>query len=304
MQSRHVIVATCLISVFQLAQAQPAANADQQLDVCNQAVEEGDSAKAIAAADDVLQQDAHNREALLCKGRALGVAGQYVEALAAMQAGEQLSATPIEHMVALTLTGNVQRDAKHFDEALASYRKSLALAQAQHDQRFERINHNLIGETLAQTNQLDEALKSYVAGSELAANDDERADNYARIAETYSSLGKYDQAVEYQIKAVLSEERSGDFNRYAYANLELARIHTVGKDYANAEKVLNRVIARSKTQGAPFWEAKSYYYMALEKVANGQQVEAKNLLTQAQQISQKIGADALNKEVSQTLSKL
>jgi tetratricopeptide (TPR) repeat protein len=303
MQFKHIIAAAFFLSMTPLAQAQPDAAASK-LDLCNQAVEESDSAKAIAAAEDVLKQDAHNREALLCKGRALGAAGQYQQAMEAMQAGEQRSVTPIDHMVALTLTGNVQRDAKHYDEALASYRKSLALAQAEHDQRFERINHNLIGETLAQTNQLDEALKSYITGGELAANDDERADNYARIAATYSSLGKYDKAIEYQIKTVLSEERSGDFNRYAYANLELARIHTVAADYANAEKVLNRIIARSKSQGAPFWEAKSYYYMALEKVANGQEAEAKTLLAQAQQISKKIGADALNKEVSQTLSKM
>src|SRR3546814_6493487 len=104
MQFKHIIAAAFFLSMTPLAQAQPDAAASK-LDLCNQAVEEGDSAKAIAAAEDVLKQDAHNREALLCKARALGAAGQYQQAMEAMQAGEQRSVTPIDHMVALTLTG-------------------------------------------------------------------------------------------------------------------------------------------------------------------------------------------------------
>lgn len=303
MQFKHLFAATFLLSLTPFAHAQASAAQDKP-ELCNRAVDDGDSVKALAFAEDALKQDAGNREALLCKGRALDLAGKYPEALAALQEAEQKSATPIEHMVAFTLTGNVQRDAKHYDEALFSYKQSLKLAEEQKNNAFQRINHNLIGETQTETNRLDDALKSYLAGSDLAANDEEHADNYARIAQTYSSLGKYDQAVEYQVKTVLSEERNGDFNRYAYANIELARIHAKAADYANAEKVLERIVARSKSQGAPFWEAKAYYYLAQDKAATGQSAEAKNLLIQAQQISQKIGADALNKEVSQTLSKM
>jgi tetratricopeptide (TPR) repeat protein len=302
MQVRYKMALMLLLGSVQAMAA--GSNIDDKIDQCNQALNNGDTSRALDYADEVLKQDAANREALLCKGRALVESGQYPEALVTMQAAQRFSATPIERIVALSLTGNVQKEAKRYDEALATYRQSLAIAQAENDIRFERINHNLIGETLIETNQLDAALESYLIGGELAANDTERADNYSRIAQTYSSLGKHDQAVEYQIKTVLSEERSGDFNQFAYASLELGRIHTVAADYVNAEKVLHRLIDRSKSQGAPFWEAKAYYYLALEKIATSQLAEAKDLLTQAQQISQEIGADALNAEVSQTLSKM
>lgn len=275
-----------------------------KLKACNQAIAEGDASKALAYAEQVLKQDKTNRGALLCKGRAHGGTGQFKEALAALQAAENGSATPIEHMVALTLIGNVQKSARQFTEALSTYRQSLAIAQAEKDQRFERINLNLIGETLVDSNQLEAGLESYLAGSKLSANDNERADNYARIAATYSSLAKHDQAIEYQIKAVLMEERGGDLDHFANANLEMGRIYTAAKEYANAEKSINKVIKLSKEQGGAFWEAKSYYYLALAKAANGQSPAAKTLLTEAQHISEEIGAQALNDEITQALNKL
>ena len=178
------------------------------------------------------------------------------------------------------------------------------MAQAEKDKRFERINLNLIGETLVDSNQPEAGLESYLKGSQLAANDNERADNYARIADTYSILGKHDQAIEYQIKTVLMEERGGDLNHFAHANLELGRIYTVAKDYPNAEKSINKVIQLSKEQGGAFWEAKAYYYLALVKVANNQPQAAKTLLTDAQHICEDIGAESLSDEISQALNKL
>lgn len=302
MQARYKLAIMLLLGSVQAMAAD--SNIDDKVDQCNRALNNGDAGRALAYADEVLKQHVANREALLCKGRALGESGQYPEALAAMQAAQKLSATPIERIVTLSLTGNVQKDAKRYDEALASYRESLAIAQAENDIRFKRINHNLIGETLIETNQLDAALESYLAGGELAANDTERADNYSRIAQTYSSLGQHALAVEYQIKTVLGEERGGDFNRYAHANLELGRMHTVANDYANAEKVLNKIISESKSQSAHYWEAKGYYYLALEKAASGKTADAKTLLAQAEKISKEIGADVLSEEISQALSKM
>lgn len=300
MHSKPVLLAVLLLSLSPLTNA-VAANAAEQ---CNQSLANGDTTQALLHAEEALRKNDRDREALLCKGRVLSEKGQHDVALDAMQQAVKLSATPIERIIALTLSGNVQRSANRPDAALENYRQSLAIAQAEHDSYFERIDRNLIGESLAAQSKLDEALEHYLAGEKLAANDTERADSYARIAETYSSLGQHDKAVEYQIKSMLSEERSGDFNRYAYASLELGRIHMVAADYANAEKVLNRIIARSKAQEANYWEAKGYYYLALEKAASGKPDEARSLLDQAQQLSKGIGADALNNEISQTLSKM
>ncbi|HZV98421.1 MAG TPA: hypothetical protein VFF74_05485 [Methylophilaceae bacterium] len=275
-----------------------------KISACNQAIGEGDASKALAYAEQVLKHDKNNRSALLCKGRAHGGTGQVREALAALQAAEKLSASPNEHMVALTLIGNVQKSAKQSEEAIATYRKSLDIARADKNKYFERINLNLIGETQVDSNQLEAGLQNYLAASPLAANDNERADSYARIASTYSSLGKHDQAIEYQIKAFLMEERGGNLDHYANAGLELGRIYTVAKDYLNAEKYLNKILKLSKDQGGAFWEAKSYYYLALAKAASGDAASAKTFLSDAQSISDEIGAQALSEQIAQAQSKL
>jgi len=295
-----VAAAACLIAVHSV---QVRAASPDETALCNEAMDNGDHIRALTHAEAALKRNAKDREALLCQGRALSEAGRYDAALAAMENALQLSTAPMDRIVVLTLTGNVQRDAKRYDEALASYRQSLALAQSEQDKRFQRINHNLIGEILVATQQIEPGLQSYLAGAELAANDTERADNYGRIAQTYGSLGRYDEAVDYQIKAMLTEERSGDFNHYAYATLELGRLHTAAGNHAEAEKVLNRIIERSKAQEAPYWEARGYYYLALEKTANGHQAEARPLLAQAKQISERIGAEELGRDVAAAMDK-
>lgn len=302
MYSRIIFITSALI-FSGLAQAD-ASNVADQIKSCNQAIVEGDASKALAYAEQVLKQDKSNHDAQLCKGRAYGGTGRLNEALAALQAAEKVSTTPLEHIVALTLIGNVQKDAGRPTEALASYRQSLAISQTEKEERFVRINLNQIGATQAASNQLDAALESYMAGSKLSANDNERADSFARIASTYSSLGKHDQAIEYQIKALLMEERGGDLSHYANAGLEMGRIYTAANEYANAEKAINKIVKLSKDQGGAYWEAKSYYYLALNKVASGDPQAAKPLLIDAKQISEEIGAQLLADEVSQEIGKL
>lgn len=303
MKLQHTLAITLMILCAPLAQA---ADDDIQssIDSCNKAIAAGDDSQALAYAERVLKQDKSNRSALLCKGRAHGGAGQYKEALAALEAAEKLSSTPLEHMVALTLTGSVYRSAKQFPEALDSYRKSLALARAEKDKRFERINLNQIGDTLIDKNESDPALESYLAGGKLANNDNERGDSYARIASTYNRLAQHDKAIEFQIKAVLAEESAGDFDHYANASLELGRIYTAAKEYPNAEKTLDKIIAASKKEGSAYWEAKGDYYLALAKAANGQPQPARALLNDAQHICEEIGAQELGDQIAQALQNL
>lgn len=303
MKLQHTLAITLIILCAPLAKA---ADDDIQssIDSCNKAIAAGDDSQALAYAERVLKQDKSNRSVLLCKGRAHGGTGQYKEALAALEAAEKLSATPLEHMVALTLTGNDYRSAKQFPEALDSYRKSLTLARAEKDKRFERINLNQIGDTLIDKNESDPALESYLAGGKLANNDNERGDSYARIASTYNRLAQHDKAIEFQIKAVLAEESAGDFDHYANASLELGRIYTAAKEYPNAEKTLDKIIAASKKEGSAYWEAKGDYYLALAKAANGQPQPARALLNDAQHICEEIGAQELGDQIAQALQNL
>ena len=93
------------------------------------------------------------------------------------------------------------------------------------------------------------------------------------------------------------QEQSGDADSYAGATLELGRMYSDAKDYVNADKYFNKIITLAKEQGGPYWEAMAYYYQANARSGQGQSNEARALLTQAQQISDKIGARMLSKQI-------
>jgi tetratricopeptide (TPR) repeat protein len=300
----HLKTSLFLLLVFGTLQASAADDIAEKLSGCNQAISAGDAAKALALAEQVLAKQADNRDALMCKGRAFGGTGRTKQALEALQAAEKLSRQPLDRIIALTLIGNVQKAAGQHDAALQTYQQSLALSRAEKNVRFERINLNLMGETQVAARQLDSALDSFQQGNKLAANDNERADNYARIADVYNKQAKHDLAIEYQVKSVLMQERSGDPDSFAGATLELGRMYSDAKDYANAEKYINKIIRLGKEQGGPYWEAMGYFYLAKSKSSRGQQTEAKTLLAEAQKIGDEIGAQALSEEIRQTINTL
>jgi tetratricopeptide (TPR) repeat protein len=271
---------------------------------CNQAIRDGGVSRALTLAEQQLKLNALSYEVLLCKGRALDRSARYAEAVTAFDAAGKRSATSMEHAVTLTLIANTQKLAKQYTEALSAARKSLAIVQPAKNKQLERLNLNQIGDLLVELSQLAPAMENYLVANKLAANEDERADGYARIAALYSRLGKHDQAIEFQIKTIIAEEHIGDFEQYVSANLEMGRIYTLAGEYANAEKTLDKIIELVKEQGAPFWEAKADYYQALAKAASGQLTASRALLENALLISKKIDAQALNEEISLKLKAL
>jgi tetratricopeptide (TPR) repeat protein len=275
-----------------------------KLGACNQAIKEGDASKALAYAEQVIKLDSNNRDALLCKGRAHGGTGQVKEALAALNSAEKLSKTPRDHMIALALIGNVQRNTQQFSEAIKTYQKSLEFAKAAEDKRFQGIDLNLIGDAETSNKQYAAAIEHYMESDKLAANDNEHADAYERIAFAYDKLNSHDKAVEYQIKADLIQERSGDLDQRANAGLEMGRLYMAAGDYEKAERSINKVIKLSTDNGGAYWQAKSYYYMAQVKVANKQPDQAKPLLADAQTIAKDIAEDALNDDIVKLLQSL
>ena len=118
-----------------------AENMDDQtsINACNRALQNGDYLKAISLSNQVIQKDKNNQEAYLCKGRALGQNGQFNESIESLTLAEKLSKTPREHMIALTLMGNVYRNQKHFEDAIKSYNQSIEFAKSDNDKRFESI---------------------------------------------------------------------------------------------------------------------------------------------------------------------
>ena len=263
---------------------------------CNAALNKGDFSSASKLADEVLKHDAKNREALVCEGRLLGAQGKYDEALVALNQAEELSQESFDRIIANMLIGNAYKAQQKYSDAIASYEKSLGIATADKNEKFIRANHNLIGEAHTQNKDLNAGLASYQAGFKLAMNDNERAESFELLAATYSALGQYDPAIEYQLKGVQMEQKSGTLDGVANANLVLGNIYMQAKDYANAEKTYTKMVQFSKDNGGAYYEAKSDYYLAQAKAAKGDSAGANTLIAEAKKIAKDIGASDLTAE--------
>ena len=264
---------------------------------CNKASNKGDFSQALTLSEKILKQDSHSREGLLCKGRALGGLGQLDAGISTLKAAEKLSDAPFDRIVALSLLGNLQKNAKKYPEALASYKQSLSIAESVNNGQFERIDNNLLGEISIENNQIQAGLDYYLAGQKFVANDNERADNYQRLATTYSLLKQHDLAIENQVRALLMQKQSGTLDEYASTSLELGRIYIAAGDYVNAEKTFNKLIQFSKENGGAYYEAKATFYAGLAKSASGDNATAKSLFADASKIAKQVGDAELIKEI-------
>jgi tetratricopeptide (TPR) repeat protein len=280
------------------------ANIKDTISKCNQSIEEGNASKALNIADEALRNNPNHHDALLCKGRAYASLKQFPAAVTALQASEESSANSGERMVSLLLMGNVQKEAGQSAEAMGSYQKSLDIARGEKDQPFERVSLNQLGETQVDAGQTEAGLQNYLKASELAANDNERGESYARIASAYDKLDKRNEAIEYQIKAMMMQERAGERDAYANAGLELGRLYTVAKDYIGAEKAINRILKFAQDHGSAYWEARANYYLGLTKAEQGETDAARTLMLQAHQAARQIGATSMAGEIGNAMLKL
>ncbi len=256
---------------------------------CNKLLGKGHFSQALTLSDQILKQDSKNREGLLCKGSALANLGKVEEGIALVKSAEKLSTQPFEHLVALTLLGNLQKSTRNYEQAIATYQQSLSIAIASNNVKFQRISHNLLGETLIETKQIQAGLDHYLAGNKFVANDNERADNYQRLAITYSLLKQHDLAIENQVRALLAQKRSGTLDDQANASLELARIYTAAGEYANANRILLKLIQFSQENGGAYYEAKALLYQGLAKAASGDSAAAKAFYAGASKIAKQVG---------------
>lgn len=277
---------------------------DQHVSACYEALDSGKADEALAHAGQAINADKNNREALLCKGRAHAELKQYDEGLIALKAADKLSDKPADHVIALLLIGNVQKDAGQKTEAIGSYRQALEAAQANNDKTLQRLALNVIGGAHVETGQMNEGLQNFLEASKLAANDTERGEDFGQIASVYNKLGRHDQAIEYQVKAVLMQERMGEPDQYAHAGLELGSYYTAAKDYAQAEKAITKVIKFARDNGSAYWEARANYYLGLTKAEQGQTETARTILLEAHHTARRIGATSLASEIGNAMLKL
>lgn len=275
-----------------------------QLAKCNQALEKGDYAASIKIASEMLKTDKMYREALICKGRALGADGNYQEGLKALELAANNSSVGFEQIIAHILIGNLHKKNQQLNDAIASYEKSLNISKTTNDAKFERINHHYIGDIQTLKQDLNVALASYQEGSKLAMNDNERAESFERIAATYTALKQYDLAVDHRLKATNMQQKAGTLDDYANASYALGQTYKNAKDYEAAERTFTKLLQFSKDNGGAYYEAKANVGLAEVKASKGEKGSAISMYTEALKVAKNIGENELAVEIEAALKKL
>ena len=273
----------------------------EKLGECTAALNKGDLNTAVKTSADLLKLDPKNHEGLQCNGRALGVQGKYAEAVSALEASAANTTDGFEQIISYLFLGNLHKDNNKNAEAIASYEKSIKVCELEKNDKYKRISLNLMAEAQAQNKDFSAALTSYLAGSKLAMNDNERADSFERLASTYKALGQYDQAIEYQIKGVSMQQKAGTLDQYANANLALGDIYIAAKNYANAEKTFANLAKFSNDQGGAYFEAKADVGLAQTKTATGDKTAAKMFVDKAKNIAKDTKDKVLEQEIELTI---
>lgn len=277
------------------------ADVAEKLGECTAALSKGDLITAVKSSTDLLKLDPKNHDGLQCNGRALGAQGKYTEAVSALEASAANTTNGFEEIISYLFLGNLHKDNNKNVEAIAAYEKSIKVCELEKNDKYKRISLNLMAEAHAQSKDFNAALASYLAGSKLSMNDNERADSFERLAATYKTLGQYDQAIEYQIKGVSMQQKSGTLDQYANANLALGNIYIAAKEYASAEKTFTNLVKFSSDQGGAYFEAKADIGLAQTKAASGDATAAKMYADKAKSIAKDTKDKALEQEIESAI---
>lgn len=274
------------------------------VNACNNAVDQGNLSQALTLSNAAIAQNKTDKNALICKGRALSATGDLPEATATFKLAAENTQDVFDQVIISILSGNAHANAKQYEMAIGQYRQAVSHAQASKNKKFERIGQNLIGDAYVKSNQFDQALAAYTFGNKLAENDNERGESYENLALTHHLLKQNDLALEYQIKAYFMHERVGTLDQYAHSGIELGRYYTEAKNYVSAENTLNKIINFAKTQGGAYYEAQAKYMLAKVKAATGDIAGAKQLVAEAQQIAVSTKDAELELEIKQEAKEL
>jgi tetratricopeptide (TPR) repeat protein len=266
---------------------------------CKAALDKGDAAIALKQAEKAIITNNKEIEAFICQGRALAFSDKLEEALASFKQADALSTDAFDKTISSLLIGRTYHSLNQKDQAIASFQQTLINAKAAGNLGFERVAHNAIGDVYFANKQYEEARTEYMAGTKLAANDNERGDSYEKVALTNHKMNQNDLAVEYQLKAYLMHDTVGTLDQYAHSSVELGRYYLITKSYTSAENILNKIIKLAKEQGGAFYEAQGSYVLAQVKVARGDVTAARSLIENAKLIAKNTKDKELAAEIEQ-----
>jgi tetratricopeptide (TPR) repeat protein len=264
---------------------------------CKIALDKGDLITALKQSEKALGNNNKEISALICQGRALAGSNKLEAALSSFKHADMLSTDAFEKTISSLLIGRTYHTLNQDDQAIESFKRTLLNAKDANNQGFERLAHNSIGDVYFSSKQYDQALPEYMAGTKLAANDNERGESYEKVALTHHKLSQNDLAVEYQLKAYLMYDTAGTLDQYAHSSVELGRYYLITKSYTSAENILNKIIKFAKDQGGAFYEAQGSYVLAQVKAAKGDIETAKSLIDNAENIAKNTKDKDLQTEI-------
>ena len=286
-----VFISTLMITIALPVNSEPS---------CHDFLKAGNATQAIAAAEAAIKQKRDQHDVWQCKGRALGATGQYQAGLNALEQAKSLAKARYDQMITHIFMGNLHQSNQAYADALTHYQTGLTMAQAEKNRQFTRILHHLIGDTHAAQHDYVLAMQSHEAGSQLALNDNERAESYANIAWTHQQLNQLNQAIEFQLKSVVMQQKAGTLDAYAEASLLLGQYFSQNKEYANAEKTYQKLLQFSKDNGGEYYEAKTNIYLAQTQLAQLNKAAASATLQAAKAVADKLNAVDLKALISDT----
>lgn len=260
---------------------------------CHQAIKAGDVEKAIHVSANLIKQDKQNREAWICQTKALTLQDKKDDAIRSAEQVEALSKTPEEHMLSLTLLGDMEKNAEQYAKAIEHFNQSLSLSKRYSNKRFERVEHDKIGDVLLLQSQAKEALEHYQQAQPLGMNNDERTDDNLRLAAAYRELKQDDLAIEYLVKSVQGLEGLNDPERLAETYVSLAKAYAKQQQLPSAENTLNKLMRLSQEYQNDYYQAKTLYLQSHLKQLAGDTATQATLRKQAEQLATKINASDL-----------
>lgn len=265
---------------------------------CNDAVNKQDFSKALLIANQLLKAKSKDKDALICKARALSLSGDLALAVKTFDEAKKNTKEPFDQIIIHILEGNAYVLAKKTDEAIIAYQASVDFAIEQNNTNYARIGFNFLGDTYYKTGQFQKALQPYLKAYSLTANDNERGESHENVAITHYRLGDYDKALAYQIKAFNMHDKAGTLDQFANSSITLGNYYRLNKNLAAAENTLNKIIKFTQEQGGAYFEAKASYTLALVKREQGDLEKAKALIEMAKKIATDSGDKALTEEIA------
>lgn len=265
--------------------------AEEPLQACQKALEAKDFA---SAAQTAASQNSY--DGAMCVGHAQHAMGDYSAAELSFTKAEKLITDKFSSMLAITFLARSAHAAGKPDEALTHYERSLKLAEEINLSQGKWTNLNEIGQIYQEKKNYKIALEHFKDAHSFASNDNERSESNQLIALAYHQSGDNDQAVVYQLKSTMLEERSGDADQFLNAKLKLALYAMDGKDYKRSNNELSYIIKVSKEVKSIYWEARATLYQSQLERLLGNLDNSKALLKSATSLANKSGIQSLIKE--------